>query len=65
MGFKNEEAIKAKIVECHKQGICDSDGNSIKVTNAAGRQVFIAKPRLGRSGVKVYVYKDGKRILKE
>ena len=59
MSFKNEEDIKAKIVECHKRGVCDSSGRSIKVTNSAGKKVFIAKPRfnLSSSVVKRYVYK--------
>ena len=59
MSFKNEEDIQAKIVECHKRGVCDSNGRSIKVTNSAGEKVFIAKPRfnLSSSVVKRYVYK--------
>ncbi len=59
MSFKNEEDIKDKIVECHKRGVCDSSGRSIKVTNSAGKQVFIAKPRFNSSSsvVKRYVFK--------
>lgn len=64
--FKNEDAIKDKIVECHRRGICDSNGNSIKITNCAGQKVFVAKPRFGSSSViKTYVYKNGKVVLKE
>lgn len=65
MSFKNEEDIKDKIVECHKRGICDSSGRSVKVTNAAGKKVFIAKPRFSLSSVvKTYVYKNGRMVLK-
>lgn len=57
--FKNEDNIKTKIVDGYKRGVCDSNGRSIKVTNAAGQRVFIAKPRfhLGSSVVKRYVYR--------
>lgn len=65
MSFKNEDDIKAKIVRCHRQGVCDSSGNSIKVTNSAGRKVYIAKPRFGSSSVvETYVYRNGKMVLK-
>ena len=66
MSFKNEDDIKDKIVECHKRGVCDSSGRSVKVTNAAGQRVFIAKPRfrLGSSVVKTYVHRKGKLVLK-
>lgn len=63
--FKNEENIKAKIVECHRRGVCDSRGRSIKVTNCAGQKVYVARPRLGSSSVvKTYVYKNGIMVLK-
>ena len=63
--FRNEDVIKEKIVECHRRGVCDSDGKSIKVINCAGRRVFIAKPRFGLSSVvKTYIYKDGRMVLK-
>ncbi len=65
MSFKNEEDIKAKIVECHNRGVCDSSGRSIKVTNSAGKKVFIAKPKLSSSSVvKTYVHRNGKMVLK-
>ena len=65
MSFKNEEDIKAKIVECHKRGVCDSSGRSIKVTNSDGKKVFIAKPRFSSSSVvKTYVHRNGKMVLK-
>lgn len=35
MGFKNEELIKEKIVEAHKRGICNGEGDSI--TDSDGR----------------------------
>ncbi len=65
MSFKNEENIKAKIVECHRRGVCDSSGRSVKVTNSAGKKVFIAKPRFNISSiVKTYVYREGRMVLK-
>ncbi len=65
MSFKNEENIKDKIVECHKRGVCDSSGRSVKVMNAAGQRVFIAKPRFSSSAVtKTYVYREGRMVLK-
>ncbi len=62
--FKNEDVIKEKIVECHRRGVCDSSGRSVKVTNAAGEKVFIAKPRFssGSSVVKRAVYENGKLV---
>jgi hypothetical protein len=63
--FKNEENIKDKIFEGHRRGVCDSSGRSIKVTNSAGKKVFIAKPRFGTSSVvKRYVYRKGRMVLK-
>lgn len=63
--FKNEDGIKAKIVEGHKRGICDRNGNSVKAMDSAGRQGFIAKPRFcSSSAVRVYVYREGKMVLK-
>ena len=65
MSFKNEEDIKAKIVECHKRGVCDSSGRSIKVMNSAGKKVYVAKPRFNSSSVvKTYVHRNGKMVLK-
>lgn len=65
MGFKNEENIKDMIVDCHRRGVCDSNGASVKVTNSIGQRVFIAKPRFGLSSVvKRYIYRKGKMVLK-
>ncbi len=58
--YKNEDGIKALIVEGHKRGICDSNGASVKV---GGR--FIAKPRCPSSMVETYVYRKGKMVLKD
>ncbi len=65
--FKNENDIKAKIVEAHRRGVCDSSGRSIKVTNATGERVSIAKPRFSplSSVVKTYVHRKGKLVLKK
>lgn len=63
--YKNEDSIKAQIFDGHRRGVCDSDGKSIKVINAAGQRVFVAKSRFyPSSAVKVYVYRDGKMVLK-
>jgi len=62
--FKNEENIKDKIVECHRRGVCDSYGRSVKITNCAGQGVFIARPRRLSSVVQTYIYKDGGMVLK-
>ena len=63
--FKNEDVIKEKIVNGYRRGVCDSDGRSIKVTNAAGQRVAVAKPRFHPSSVaQVYVYREGKMVLK-
>lgn len=63
--FKNEDDIKAKIYAGHRRGICDSNGKSIRRMNTGGQRVFIAKPRFHPSSVvKVYVYKEGKMVLK-
>lgn len=58
--FRNEEDIKAKIVEGHRRGICDSSGASIKTE--AG--VFVAKPMSLSSAAKTYVYREGRMVLK-
>ena len=64
--FKNEDSIKAKIVAGHRNGVCDKNGSSIKVTDAAGRQIYIPKPRFRpSSAVKVYVYREGIMVPKE
>ncbi len=62
--FKNEDCIKDRIVEAHRRGVCDSNGNSIKTTNAAGQRVFIARPRFLSSVVKTYIYRAGRMVLK-
>ncbi len=59
--FKNEDAIKAKIVEGHRRGICDSNGASIKTKDG----VFIAKPRCLSSVAETYVCRKGKVVLKD
>ena len=59
--FKNEEVIKDMIVKAHRNGTCDSDGNSVKTVD--GR--MIARPRFGLcSVVKTYICRDGKMVLK-
>ena len=61
--FKNEESIKEKIVECHRRGVCDSYGRTVKVTNSVGQRVPIARPRFGSgSVVKKAVYENGKLV---
>lgn len=63
--FKNEDAIKEKIVDGYRRGVCDSSGRSVKVTNATGQKVYIAKPRFGSGSVaKTYVYRKGRMVLK-
>lgn len=63
--FKNEDCIKDLIVRTHRRGVCDRNGNSIKVTDAIGGKRVIAKPRFSPSSVvKTYVYRDGKVVLK-
>jgi hypothetical protein len=65
MSFKNEEVIKEKIVECHRRGVCDRNGESVKITDSSGRKIFVAKPRFGLSSmVKTYVYRNGRMVLK-
>lgn len=62
--YKNEDGIKALIVAGHERGVCDSDGNSMKVTNAAGQKVYVAKPKRHSSVTKTYVYREGRMVLK-
>lgn len=58
--FKNEDGIKALIVDGHRRGVCDSNGASIKRNG-----VFVAKPRFGSSSVaKTYVCRNGEMVLK-
>jgi len=57
--YKNEDAIKSLIVTGHRNGICDSNGASVKVDGG-----YIAKPILFSSSVKTYVYRKGKMVLK-
>lgn len=64
MSFKNEETIKDMIADCHKRGVCDGDGKSVKTIDSSGRETFIAKPRILSSTVKTYVYRDGRMVLK-
>ena len=64
--FKNEDCIKEKIVTGRRNGVCDSNGASVKVTDAFGNKVYIAKPRFRpSSAVKTYVCRQGKMVLKE
>lgn len=58
--YKNEDGIKEMIVDGHRRGVCDSYGRSMK--KASGE--IIAKPRPRSSVAKVYVYKEGKMVLK-
>lgn len=62
--FKNEDNIKAKIFRGHKNGVCDSNGKSIRRMNTGDQRVFVAKPRHVSSVTKVYVYEKGKMVLK-
>lgn len=63
--FKNEDDIKAKIFDAHGQGVCDSEGRSIRRTDTDGQRIFIAKPRFHpSSAVKTYVYREGRMVLK-
>ncbi len=57
--FKNEEVIKDMIVKAHRNGTCDSDGNSVRT--ADGR--MIAKPR-SCNRAKTYICKAGRMVLK-
>ena len=57
--FKSEDKIKALIVNGHRRGVCDRNGASIKING-----VFVAKPRLFSSVAKTYVYREGKKVLK-
>jgi hypothetical protein len=57
---KQEDAIKQAIVRGHRNGVCDSDGNSI----AGGEGINIAKPRPLGSTAKTYVYRNGKMVQK-
>ena len=61
MVFKNTEEIKRKIVEAHRLGLCDSDGNSDEDEN--GRA--IAPQKRFNSQVRTYVYRNGQMVLKE
>lgn len=56
----NEERIKQAIVRGHRDGICDSDGNSI----AGAGGMVVAKPRPLGSSAKTYVYRNGKMVEK-
>ena len=58
--FKNEEDIKAKIVESHRRGVCDSNGRSVRAVD--GR--LIAKPTSFSSAAKTFVYRKGKLVSK-
>jgi len=57
--FKNEDCIKDKITEAHRRGVCDSSGRSIKTSSGV-----TAKPVITPSCAKVYVYREGKMVLK-
>jgi len=57
---QQEEVIKQAIVRGHRNGICDSDGNSI----AGGDGINIPKPRPMGSTAKTYVYRNGKMVEK-
>lgn len=58
--FKNEEKVKAMIVDGHRRGVCDRNGDSVRGTSGA----FVAKPMSFSSAAKIYVYKNGKMVLK-
>lgn len=61
MSFKNEDVIKNMITTAHRNGTCDSNGESVKTSG--GRT--IAKPRLSMSSaVKTYICRAGKMVLK-
>lgn len=64
--FKNEDSIKQKIVDGHRQGVCDKDGRTDFILDASGRRGAIAKrrPLLPGSVVKTYVLRNGEMVLK-
>lgn len=57
------ERIKQKIVDGHRRGVCDREGNS--VLNEHGQMVAQPKKRISRSAVKVFVYRNGKLVEKK
>jgi hypothetical protein len=60
VNFKNEEAIKQMIVDGHKRGVCDSEGDSLCINGRA-----IAKPRPLGSAAKTYVVRNARVVFKE
>ena len=58
---QNEEHIKQAIVDGHRRGICDSEGNSV-----LRGDISVAKPRNLGPTAKTYVYdkKTGKMVEK-
>lgn len=57
---QNEEVIKRAIVDGHRRGICDKDGNSI----LDAHNLLVAKPSVLGSVAKVYVYRKGRVVEK-
>ena len=68
MGFKNEEPLKQKIVDGHRRGVCDSDGNTTFKNDAHGNRIATAKPTFGAypcSARKTFVLRNGEMVLKD
>ena len=57
--FKNEDVIKDMIVEGHRNGVCDSNGASVKRNG-----VFTAKSRILSSSARTFICRNGKMVLK-
>lgn len=55
---QQEERIKQAIVKGHRNGICDSDGNSL----LGEGDILIPKTKNFGSAAKRYVYRDGKMV---
>lgn len=57
--FKNEDAIKEKIVEGHKRGVCDKNGRTIKTVGATKVSSF----GFGESKLNIWTRDDDDNLI--
>lgn len=61
------EQIKSKIIDGHRRGVCNKNGQSFFTTDNSGRRGPKPVPSKGlnSSAARTYVFRDGKMVLKE
>lgn len=66
MSFTDIDSIKQKIVDGHRRGVCNKNGETDFSTDNLGRRTPRPRPSKGlnSSTARTYVYREGKMVLK-